>query len=169
MSGIVADIKMIITPDDNEMLGEIYSTEFSNGYRYLRIQPAAASGFYSFGYTDSYGVYQAWPDEEVKSYDIIASQGQQKWLPKFGEEAEFSDTKEAWTTERFSHYVPRDAGYDWICISGNGWNYCRPIQNREPVEITGMYNDKLKRFVSDSFSTAPEWRTVKFREVLDDD
>ena len=96
---MVTEVKMQVTPDLSRRVQEIV---FKNGGSWGKNT--------NIVYTDkpylfidrnkelSYGENKDFFDKkyykEISPYDFIASQGKQMWLPKYGEEALFSDNKE---------------------------------------------------------------------------
>jgi len=139
---MVTGIKMEVTPDLSERVQEIV---FKNGgfwvggeknvsnieQKYIHIYADKNMQFgnsrVSFGQHDN---------EEISPYDFIASQGQQKWLPKIGDEAEFGTCGENWHTGTFNYYLTKEVVNPFFSSIGNA-KYCRPIQKKCIISIDG--------------------------------
>jgi len=79
--------------------------------------------------------------KEVSAYDFIASQGEQEWLPKYGEEAMFSDNKEDWIKTKFNTYIPR-IDYPFVTAKNirlTSFKYYKPLLKQ--VSFTQFLKD----------------------------
>ena len=139
---MVTEIKMMVTPDLSERVQKIVfsgSGSWIDGYkeisdlksRYLYINK---KGRLSLGNDENYFINHRY--EEISAYDFIASQGEQKWLPKFSEKVEFSNDKKEWEQGIFNCYIPT-VRYSYFDNYLSAWKYCRPIKQTKTIIIDG--------------------------------
>lgn len=76
-------------------------------------------------------------DMEISAYAFIVTQGKHGWLPKHGEEAEFSDDNQTWEEHRFEKYN-LDWEFPYRLISHCPFRYCRPIKQTKTITINGI-------------------------------
>ena len=85
-------------------------------------------------------------EEEISAYDFIASNGEQKWLPKCGEEVLFSDDKVEWKKGIFRMYAPAMT-HPFISEIGICSSYCKPLSKKlvfkDFLEENGISFDKF--------------------------
>ena len=77
-------------------------------------------------YADDIELFNESKFEEISPYDFIASQGEQMWLPKYGEEALFSDDYKTWQKCIFKSYIP-EASHPYYTIPFEGFVCCKPL------------------------------------------
>ena len=137
---IVTNVKMQVTPDLSERVQEIV---FANGGKWIHIDAninRVINIYKSYllinrngnlAYMDE-DIFNRDEREEISAYDFIASQGQQKRLPKYCEEAEFSDDGEKWHKAVFLSYVP-SINYPFAVTTKNRsktYKHCRPLLSK---------------------------------------
>jgi hypothetical protein len=145
---MITKVKMVVTPELSERVQEIV---FKNGggwydvnstlinkqventeHPYLFIDKNKWLGFAK---VDDTAFFKAFDYIKVSPYDFIASQGEQAWLPKYGEKAEFSVYKdEVWIKSTFAYYEPK-SNEPFHSDSGIGYAYCRPINQTKQTKI----------------------------------
>jgi len=134
---MVTNIKMEVTPDLSNRIQKIVFANDGKQKDILNEKIAYTKYKYIFIDKDKYMFMSNLKDkfknssfEEISAYDFIASQGQQKWLPKFGEKALFSDEDNDgnWVENTFITYSPASI-FPFIC-GCNSYAYCKPIPKR---------------------------------------
>jgi len=126
---MVTEVKMEVTPDLSTRIQEIV---LANGGR--RNPPTGDIKYLLINcekciiYTDEERFKRSY-FKEVSPYDFIASQGQQEWLPKYGEEAMFNEYDEkTWVKDTFIGYGPK-LTYPYWC-NNRGYRNCKPISKK---------------------------------------
>ena len=132
---MVTRIKMKVTPELSKRVQEIV---FANGGKWKWWDAKISNTDEKYLYVDEnkdlmWGrdieFYKQQHDyKEVKAIDFIVSQGEQEWLPKYGEFCEFSndeDFQDKYTKE-FRGYLPR-GDYNHVTTAGHIYRYCRPL------------------------------------------
>ena len=74
--------------------------------------------------------------EKIDPLDFIMSNGEQKWLPKFGEKVELSDDNISWEKRKYKAYLPQYSS-SFIDEGNIEWKYCRPIQRNKTILTKG--------------------------------
>lgn len=86
-------------------------------------------------------VFNSSKEKEISAYDFIASQGQQTWLPTYGEECEFSDNKAFYNPSKmlFKYYRLSELNKigEFVVRGGNQYIYCRPLPKTKTITIDG--------------------------------
>ena len=144
---MVTNVKMQVTPDLSERVQEIV---FANGCGWLYGVTKEVNNLnanFLFIDSDRY-LYSGNTDnicssheyyEEISAYDFIASQGEQKWLPRFGETVEVRCNDE-WVKAVFYSYRPK-ATFPFT-LQNNKWQFfvastCRPLKTTKTITIDG--------------------------------
>jgi hypothetical protein len=140
---MVTNVKMQVTPDLSRRIQEIV---FANGGSWCskskKIDYIEKEYLYltdnSLSFGNVYSIFSMDRKKEISPYDFIASQGQQEWLPKFGEKVEVSDKANFKHTGTgiFKGYVP-DSDYPFYTNSG-AFRYCKPIEQTKTITIDGI-------------------------------
>ena len=143
---MVIEVKMVVTPDLSERVQEIV---FANGGRWdsfnreIKIENTEQPYLFIDEYKNitycnikEESVFNNCEFEEISAYDFIASQGEQKKLPKYGEEVELSNDKKHWKKEKFSNYTPHYKR-PYTTTYQNIFKYCRPIKQTKTITIEG--------------------------------
>ena len=143
---MITRIKMEVTQDLSERVQQIV---FDNGgkwrgekakiihtdekYLYLNENKGL-----SHSYSDDPLFYEQHKYKEVSALDFISSQGEQGWLPDYGEMCEFSDDEyfQGVYTEKFKCYMPHGM-YNYLATDGHFYKYCRPIKTKK-ITIRGL-------------------------------
>ena len=140
---MITGIKMEVTEELSERVQKIV---FGNGGKWVTGEAEILTGErYLYlnedrellvGNKSSY--FKAHKYKEVSAYDFIASQGEQGWLPNYGEECEFSCDEDFQSvhTEKFRCYMP-DGMYSYLSTDGHFYKYCRPIKPTKTITIDG--------------------------------
>ena len=140
MLPIITNIKVQVTPDLSQRVQEIIFANGGNwhgGFKKAIVDFGIPSLFLYLDENLKLGTRGSIRKfKEISAYDFIASQGQQEWLPKYKELAEFSDDEdyEDYYTESFDCYNP-GAIRPYITNEG-AYKFCRPIQKPKTKTIT---------------------------------
>jgi len=140
---MVTNVKMEVTPELSERIQEIV---IANGGCWTKGGKAIKNTFAqylfifqnkSLGFTENKRYfYDKAEEEEISPYDFIASQGQQKWLPKYGEECEFSPDKQTWSKKLFDTY---SSVYKYFyTVDSMDYKYCRPLPKTKIIKIQDL-------------------------------
>jgi len=135
---MITEVKMEVTPDLSKRIQEIV---FANGGDWVGSRKKTIQFtdkkrlciendkdlFYLEDETQRY--FNEHPFKEISAYDFISSQGQQEWLPKYDEEALFSDDKKDWHKRKFKVYIPNNT-YSSFLTSISTYNYCKKIPKK---------------------------------------
>jgi len=130
---MITEIKMKVTPDLSK---RVQATVFANGGKWRGEKAEISYTDEKYLYVDEnkdlingsdIKYYKQHDYKEVSAYDFISSQGEQEWLPDYGELCEFSDNKDFQDvhTKEFACYMPR--GYSHVALGGHIYKYCRPL------------------------------------------
>ena len=136
---MITEVKMQVTPDLSKRVQEIV---FSNGgcwsgidlstkvydvdnIQYLFIDRNKMMAIIK----DSYAL-NIISFKEISAYDFIASNGEQEWLPKYNEQALFSDDEKSWKKVKFLLYYT-SSSYPFRTNSST-FRYCKPL----PKEVS---------------------------------
>jgi len=132
---MITNVKMQVTPDLSERIQEICfqnNIYWSNGSRKISCinEPYLFIGEDNtlFSCNEKYE-FDVCNYKKISAYDFIASQGEQKWLPKYGEEVWFSDDGKNWYIEKFNYYIPNRT-HPFITKQNIHMKYCRPLQKQ---------------------------------------
>ena len=140
---MITGIKMEVTEELSERVQKIV---FGNGGKWVTGEAEILTGErYLYlnedrellvGNKSSY--FKAHKHKEVSAYDFIASQGEQGWLPNYGEVCEFSCDEDFQDvhTEKFASYMPRN-DYCYLTTNEHVYKYCRPINLTKTITIKG--------------------------------
>jgi len=129
---MITEIKMEVTPDLSTRIQEIvFANGGSWGFKGTEIKYLSSKYLYiekkgNLAYGEDKNNFKKDGYKEISPYDFITSQGQQEWLPKYGEEAMFSDNEKDWHKRKFKSYLP-DYSYPFIIEGNIEWKYCKPI------------------------------------------
>jgi len=151
---MITYIKMKVTPDLSRRIQEII---FANGgswssghtdisdinmkYLYIGVNKTISMGSVLACFNEA-------REEEILAYDFIASQGQQKWLPRYGEEVYMWDyDKESKKKVLFITYYPNST-FGYISIDGDRYKNCVPIQDKE-ISFTTTSGKKVEVKISE--------------------
>ena len=144
---MVTKVKMEVTPDLSRRVQEIV---FNNGGKWKAGNVNINNTLFPYLYLDENKLltfeskyckedFKKCEFEEISAYDFIASQGEQKWLPQFGERVEFSDNGKRWYKEHFISYTPHCLNeiLPYRTLEGSFFEYCRPIKQTKTIIING--------------------------------
>jgi len=144
---MIKNISMRVNPDLSRRVQEIV---FKNGGKWMGDYTDIRNLKEKILLVDEYGMLAYYSilelemlkydidGEEISAYDFIASQGEQKWLPKYNEICEFSDDKNFryYKALQFKRYNPEDT-YPFEEADGNTFRYCRPLKQTKTITIDG--------------------------------
>lgn len=139
---MITNVKMHVTPDLSQRVQEIV---FAHGGGWLE-EPEAKIKYLTapYIYLDCnkqliYGTlistYETHDFKEILAYDFITSQGEQEWIPKYGEKALFGQDFDK-LEEVFFIMYQYNTLYPYKTTNGN-FMYCRPIQKLKTITIDG--------------------------------
>ena len=143
---MVTKIKMVITPDLSRRVQKIV---FNNGGKWKAGNVNIDNTLFPYLYLNKNKLltfeskhckeeFDNCKFQEISAYDFIVSQGEQRWLPKFGEEVEFTNNKDKWYKRKFGQYIPQfKFNYNYIDMNTNCWKYCRQIKQTKTITIDG--------------------------------
>jgi hypothetical protein len=99
-------------------------------------------------YTDKDGYEYDEYYPKGSAIDFIISNGEQTWLPRFGDLVEFSDDNATWVQEQYKCYIP-NAQYPYFTTNGNYYRYCRVAEEKEEecIKVNKKDYEELVRIV----------------------
>jgi len=164
---MIIKIKMEATPDLSKRVQEIV---FTNGgkwyYKDYSIENYVNKKFIYINSEKS-----IWGDndkekfklhrfEEISPYDFIASQGEQKWLPKYGEKALFDKyNEEEWVEDYFWHYRPKYI-YPFVC-SNISYKNCKPLVEEVSFIQFLKVNNAYEKYMHNVKIENQRWDDIK--------
>lgn len=151
---MITEVKMQVTPDLSRRVQEIVfannGTWDHQSNRDIRDLDLPCLYINSSGYitgTFDKKAFDKSSFREVSAYDFIASNGEQHWLPRYNELAEFSNEKKSWKTGIFKRYLPEHK-YGFKDKELCSYKYCREI----PKTKTIVLGDKEIEISIESFN-----------------
>lgn len=129
---MVTEVKMEVTPYLSKRVQEIVINNDGGWNCSRKIQHTQKR----YLYIDKYKFLKCGEDktifktdkfEEIAAYDFIASNGEQEWLPKYKEEALFSETGIDWKKAKFIRYII-GCKNPFITYNTCNYKYCKPLQ-----------------------------------------
>jgi len=163
---MVTEVKMEVTPDLSSRIQEIV---FANGGDWgcegVEINHVSSKYLYiekkgKLGYGDDKSCFEEHKFKEVSPYDFIASQGQQEWLPKYYEEALFSDNGKDWYKENFINYTPCYT-YPFSVLDGDiTYKFCKKIPKTVSFIQFLKDNNCYKEYMNNCKIVNQRWSVV---------
>jgi len=151
---MIGNVRMEITNDLSRRVQEIVFAKggsWSSGHtdvhdtdvKYLYI---AENKTISLG--TSHSCFAAAKEEEISAYDFVTSQGQQKWLPKYGEEVHmWNYDEECKEKVKFSSYNFTSTS-KYISTGGVWYRHCAPIRDKE-ISFTTVSGENIYVTISE--------------------
>lgn len=170
---MVNKIKMQVTPELSERVQEIIFT--NGGYwgkgctkvLYIDKPYLFIDKFNEIGYSAKKEFFEEDGFEEVSPYDFIASQGEQKWLPKYDEEALFSDNAEKWVKRKFKCYIP-EYNNPFVTSDNIEWKYCKPLPKQISFVQFLKDNNAYEKYMHNVKIENQRWENINNYIQLDD-
>jgi hypothetical protein len=144
---MITRVKMRVTPELSERVQEIV---FKNGGGWFTIDSKepkkqieetkhpylfiSTSKYLGFAKEEDSALFKNLDYTEVSPCDFIMSNGEQKWLPKVGEEVEMSNDGKKWAKLIYLGYIPT---LGFRPKYGGFYIYCRPIKQTKTITIDG--------------------------------
>lgn len=142
---MITNVKMHVTPDLSQRVQEIV---FAHGGGWLeeleaKIKYLTAPYIYldcnkQLTYGTLLSTYKTHDFKEISAYDFIASQGQQEWLPKYGEKVLLSDDNVHWKGPlEFITYLPNSL-HCFMTRPGSSYTWCKLVPKPKIITIDGI-------------------------------
>jgi len=163
---MINQIKMEVTPDLSKRVQEIvfancgsWNTSKNKIVKYTDRKFIYINEKALMWANDDIDYFKNHSFKEVSAYDFITSQGQQEWLPKYNEEALFSDDGKDWHKRKFKAYIPNNT-YSSFLTSISTYNYCKKIPKTISFVQFLKDNNCYKEYIFNSKIENQRWSVV---------